>query len=180
MGLEIAAFAAMASAGVQALGAIQQSRAQSAALEFNAQENRRNAALVEEKTAAEEARFRREARFRAGAARVAARGNTGSALDIFEDNAMAEELDALAIRHRGALEARGLRVQAGLDEASASNARRGGIIGAGAALLSGVAQAGDIQSNASAGNRQTYNPATGSRGAPVSHFRRGPSVYWNR
>lgn len=70
----------------------------------------------------------------------------GSPLDVYEQSATSAELDALNIRYGGQLQAQGFEAQRNLDlyseqvaRANATSLRKGGMLAAGAAALSGFA-----------------------------------------
>jgi len=132
----------IASTILSTVGALQQAGAQSAAAKRNAEVAAQNADLAVKQAAADEEKQRREARFRRGGARVAAGGSgllSTDFGDIFEDNAITEELDALIIRNQGQLQSRAFTNEAALERSRASSARTAGFIGAGTSLLSGAA-----------------------------------------
>lgn len=155
----IAAGAAVAGAGVSAMGAIQQGEAQSNAYKaqadannYNATVARNNAISVNQQTSAkEEAQRRQFAQVQGEANAGIAQSNTGflgTNADILKQNAINAELDALNIRYQGQQQAAGLAAQAQLDDfnasqnrVNASNARTAGYMGAGANLLSGIGSA---------------------------------------
>lgn len=129
----------------------QNADAQAAAASYNATVQRQQADQAFSVANAEEERQRRAGRAVLGQQRAAVAeaggGFGGSAFDIMSDSAAAAELDALNIRYQGQLQARGHRAQAGLSDYEAAmsrynarQARIGGYIGAGAALLSGAAR----------------------------------------
>jgi len=151
MGIETLAIASIGSAivgtGVSAIGAINQSAAQSAAqtaqgnqlayqaqvARYNQQIMERNASLAEERGRIAEQNKRLQTGQMIGSQRaaLAAQGadvNTGSPLDIQKDTAQAGEYDAATIRSNAAYEAYGYRLQgwgagsnASLLQAGASN-----------------------------------------------------------
>lgn len=153
-----APYLTVGSAVVSAFGAIasgdqasQNADAQAAAANYNATVQRQQADQALAVANADEERQRRAGRAVLGQQRAAIAesggGFGGSAFDIMSDSATAAELDALNIRYQGQLQSRGFRAQAGLSDYEAamarSNARQariGGYIGAGAALLSGAAR----------------------------------------
>lgn len=88
----------------------------------------------------EEDRVRREARQRTGIMRANIGGSGldgGTADDILSSSIYAGELDALTTRFNYNSQADGLDMQASLYGSAAKDARRGGYIGAAAALLKG-------------------------------------------
>jgi hypothetical protein len=144
----IAAGAAVASTAVSAVGAIQQGKAAQASAKFNADMMSRNAQIARQQAAAEEEKHRRLTYMRQGAARAAygASGVSieGSPLDILEQSAAQEELDALNIRYRGEIGAQSAEGQADLSLMRGESAMSAGYMGAGSSILLGAARAGSI------------------------------------
>ncbi len=140
---------------LQAIGAIQQGRAQSRqaqyqanAAEYNATVARQNAVTAGAQASAAEEQQRRDFRALQGQAIAAAAqsgtGLSGSNADVLAQNSVANELDALTIRYEGQMRARGLQAEADLQSYSAQASRRaakdamkGAYLNAGAAILSG-------------------------------------------
>lgn len=138
-------FIIAASAGVAAIGAIQQGRAAKAASEFNAHVARENAAISREEAALFARQQDRETYLRMGAIR-AAQGKSGGAmegsvLDILGDTAAQSELEKQHILYQGELKARGFQNTATLDTFSGQQAQRSSRYRAGAELLGGAADA---------------------------------------
>lgn len=133
----------IAATALTAVSSIQQGRAASSAAGASAAINEQNARIAKRKAEADEAKFRRGARFRAGLTRanVAASGIgiEGSPLDIIEDQAVSSELDALNIRFQGLIDESRFLSEASLDRFRAKQATIGGFVGAGTALLTGAA-----------------------------------------
>lgn len=143
---------------MQAVGAIQQGRAESAAAqsranaeEYNAIVARQNAQVAGAQASAQEDQQRRKFRALQGEAITAAAqsgaGLDGSNADVLQQNAIANELDALTIRYEGQMKARGLMAQSELDMMNARASRRaakdamiGGYLNAGASILSGASK----------------------------------------
>ena len=128
-----------------AIGGIQQGKAASNAATYNAQIAERNAIIARQQAAADEQRQRRMGVLRLGAAR-AAYGEAGvelegSPLDILEQSAAQEELDALTIRYKGELRGMGAESEAALNRAQAPSLLTQGYMKAGSAVLLGGAQA---------------------------------------
>ena len=117
---------------VSAVGAIKQGSAANRAAKFNAQVASNNIISARLTAAENEKRFRRQTLKRKGAIRAA-----GGSIDLLEDTAMEEELEALSIRHGGELRAGAFGQQAQLDRARGRTARTAGRIGAAATLLKG-------------------------------------------
>lgn len=141
-GVEIATLA-LAAGGVamSAIGSIQQGKQAQAAAKFNADMMNRNAAIARQQAAAEEEKQRRLGYMRQGAARAAYGASgvaiEGSPLDILEQSAAQEELDALNIRYRGAIGAQSAEGQAALSGMRGEAAMQAGYMGAGSAILMG-------------------------------------------
>lgn len=153
---------ALASAGMQAVGAIQQGRTarkqanQAATLtEFQAQVSEQQAAREREIAAASAGDFARAQSATAAQARAAmgasgVRGDTGSPPLAFGDFAAETELQRLRILSGGESTARRLEQQAGFQRFDAAglrvagkNAQRRGLFRAGASLLSGLGTASE-------------------------------------
>lgn len=131
------ALISLASAGIGAVGAIQQGNAQSAqyeaqaqayksqaqAQEYNAAVQRNNAkAAGEQANAAEEAQRRKFAQLQGQAMAAVGQSGTGfdgSNLDVLRQNSVNNELDALNIRYQGQMQAQGLMAQSDLDRMQA-------------------------------------------------------------
>lgn len=146
------------SAGVSAVGALQQGRAQSAqyksaanAAEYNAIVAKQNEEVALGQANVAEEQQRRKFRSMQAEA-IAGMAQTGTALDgsnadVLKQSALANELDALTIRYEGQMKARGLMAQSELDRMSArasrsaaSSAVTGSFLNAGASLLSGASK----------------------------------------
>lgn len=168
------------SAGIGALGAIQQGFAaqQSAKYQSRVAENNAKVAQWQARDATargaqEEARHRLAVAGTIGTQRsaLAAQGTTldaGSPLDILGDTAAFGELDALTIRGNAEREAYGYRVQgsnfqaeSGLLASQGSNAMMQGVVGAGASLLSGATRISDRAAGRFGGGT-SYYPRTGT------------------
>lgn len=150
---------AIGSAAFSAIGAIQQGNAAAAseqsqanAMRYQAETNRQRAVLALQQGNQQEEAKRRENRramgnLRAGLVEngIGLEGGTGA--DLVAESSLNSELDALNIRYNAQLNAQGLQQQAVSDDYSASaamarskNARTAGLIGAGAAVLTGAGQ----------------------------------------
>lgn len=145
-GLEtIATIGSLAGTAFSVVGALNKASAESSAAKTNAEVSRQNAVAASEQAAAEEARQRRIARQVQGAGRAAVGASgvslEGSPLDILEQNAINEELDALNIRYRGQLAARSANIEADQYSLSARTAKTSGYLSAAGKLLSGAASA---------------------------------------
>lgn len=154
--------ASVASAGVGAVGAIQQGNAAAASANYQAKVNQNNAILAERN--AEDARkradvgvedHRRQVAALKGrqTALMAANGldvTSGSPLAILADTAQMGELDAVTIRNNGEREALGyesqgmnFRAESQLNRMNAKSSKQAGMIGAAGAVVSGVGQVAD-------------------------------------
>lgn len=149
----------VASAGIGAVGAVQQGNAAKAAADYNAkvaQNNaviaRQNADLARSEADAEEQTVRRRTAGQLGTAGAAigASGLTseGTPLDVLEETAALGELDALTVRWGGDLKARSFEQQATGYESSAvlermqgRAAQRNAMFSAAGTLLSGFSSA---------------------------------------
>ena len=117
---------------VSAIGAIQQGAAAKSAANFNAEVARNNAIASRQAAASDERRFRRQTLKRQGTLRAG-----GASLDLLEDSAMEEELEALMIRHGGEVQAGGLEASARVEKARGRAAQTAGITTAASTLLLG-------------------------------------------
>lgn len=110
--------------------------------EFNAQSAENNAKMSEYQSREEERRLRVQAKKDIGDARaqIGASGVQleGSPLDVLQKSASDAELDALTLRHAGAVRAQSFRSQAGLERAQGRNARIGSYLSASGNLLRGA------------------------------------------
>lgn len=141
----LATIGSLAGTAFSVVGALSQASAQSAAAKTNAEVARQNAIAATDQAAAEEARQRRIARQVQGAGRAAIGASgvslEGSPLDILEQNAINEELDALNIRYRGQLASRGYGVEANQYSMEARTAKTTGYMSAAGKLLTGASSA---------------------------------------
>lgn len=127
---------------VTAAGQVMAGNGAAAAQGFNARLAEAQAVQTQYQAGAEQAAVQRQLRQRQEAARAGAAGSgidiaSGSALDVFADNAAEMELEAQTRRWQGQMKAQALRAQAAQDRAAASASRIGGYVGAGATLLTG-------------------------------------------
>lgn len=148
MGPEIAIIATVASSAISAVGAIQQGSAQKAAADYNAAVARNNAIAARQQASAEAERQERQMRLRRGAniAKAAASGVAleGSVLDLFEDNAIEEEIDRLSIFYQGEINANNFEANATLDDMRGQAAKQASYFSAAGTLLGGTAKAAGI------------------------------------
>lgn len=146
------AVAAIGGTALEAGGQIYAGNAAGAAADYNAQVARQKAEQTRQAAAEEERRARIQGRKAIGRQRAAfgASGIAlgGSALDVLSETASNAELDALTIRHGGAVKAQGFENEATLDEFKGSVARTQGYLGASATILKSV---GSAASSAGAG-----------------------------
>lgn len=137
--------ATLASAAVSAIGAIQSGNAQAAAATYNARVQEQNAKVAQDQAASVASQKIRENRQRMAAGRGAVMQNgfelTGTPLDILDQADVQGNLDYLTAIYDGKVAATGYQNNATLYKMEAKNARRAGMIGAGTAMLSGVADA---------------------------------------
>lgn len=148
-----------ASTAVGAIGQMQAASAQAQAARMQATINRRNAEFADQRAQdalrrgqEEEQRVRREGAQQRSDQRVqmAAAGldlGFGSPLDVLVDTTTGIEMDSLRVRRNAALEAEdfdrqsfNFRAQAGLDDSSARNARRGGRLAALGTAIGGASK----------------------------------------
>lgn len=148
MGPEIAAIAALASAGISAVGAVAQGNSAKAMADYNAQVSENDAAAARAAANYEEGRLReRSARLlSAQRAAIAASGIDleGSPLAVMEETALEAEMDALAIRQQGSVAAARSMSQAALSRMEGKAAKTASYFQAGASLLNGASAYGRI------------------------------------
>jgi len=156
----------IASAGIGAVGAMQQADAQRQSAEFNAKVAENNAKVAQQKAISasqageqQAAIKEQETRSKVGAM-LAAQGasgvdvNTGSAAKVRVGESQLGHMDAMTIRSNAAKTAYGYQTeetnfqnQASVDKATASNAPIAGAISAGGALLGGLGSASSSWAN---------------------------------
>lgn len=140
---ELTTALAIAGTVASAAGSIYQGQQQAAASEFNASVARQNAQISQQRADAEADRHRRQIARLMGAQSTAfaASGVTGagSPVEVLADTAAEGALDERLIRYGGALDARAFETEARMEEFQARQARIGGFVGAGTALLTGGA-----------------------------------------
>lgn len=107
------------------------------AANYNANILNQQAAQVANNASAEEAKLRREQRQEIGRqiATAAGSGASGSIVDVIRQNIENQEMDALTLRYRGAIEGASLKAQAKMTKYEGKQALYGGIAGAGSKLL---------------------------------------------
>jgi hypothetical protein len=139
----LAAIATMASAGLSAMGAIQQGKAQQAALNFEAEQHKRQAA--EERAASQrEAIEKRHEGALAMSRQLAIAGASGagvvnpSILDIYGETAQAGEYNAQTALYGGESRARGQLDQAAAAKFKGKAARQGSMLDAAGSILGGI------------------------------------------
>jgi len=132
-----------AGTAVSAVSAIQAGRSQEKMAEYNAAVSERDALAARQKAGFDEAAHRRRTRKFLGKQRAlyGKSGVTfeGSPLLVMEETAAEAELDALAIRYGGEIEAGRHLSLAELERARGKQAKRAGYLGAGTSLLTGGA-----------------------------------------
>lgn len=128
------AYAGLVMAAVAAVGSIAQAQSASKAAKYNESVARGNAIAARDAAQEEARRSRRLSMKRMGTLRA-----NGASLDLLEDSAMQEELQALTIEHQGEIEAAGYSASANLNRARARNESTAGYFGAATTLLQGSA-----------------------------------------
>lgn len=166
MALQFAPMLMGISAAFQGISAMKNANAQSRASQIEAQRAEQNAELVLQQTREDERVFRVSARKQLGEMRanVGASGLqfSGSIADVIGESAAAMELDALKLRHSGALKAYGLRTDAALLRGRAAGYAESGPMSAAGYLLGG---ASDIAKNYGGSSSKTdYSYDSGSSG----------------
>ncbi len=141
----IGSIASVGGAVLGAVGAVQQGNAKAAAARYNAQVKQQQAAQVMDQASVRASNESVKTRQRVAAARAGSIQNgfenSGSVVDILSTVEQQGTLEGLTAMYEGGVRAQALRSGAALDEASASNARTAGYIGAGTSILSGVSRA---------------------------------------
>lgn len=151
--------------GFQVISAVAQGQSQASMAEYNAKVAEAQAAQVREAAAFEERRSRDSARRFLSTQRAlyGASGVTveeGSPLLVMADTAAESELDALAIRYSGSVEAARAQSQAALDRMSAQTYRQAGYLDAGASLLTGASTLSRYRLPSSSPKRATGGAGT--------------------
>mgnify|MGYP000874971371 CR=1 FL=1 len=154
--MELAAIASLASGAIGAVGAIQSANASAAAAEYNARVQERNMIIADQNrkqsidTAEIAAGDKRRENRRVLASMRAAYGTSGldmagSPLDVLEDTALEQELDASRISYEGRVRGRegaiqmlGLQEGANLSRMEGDAAKTAGYIGAAGSLVGGI------------------------------------------
>ena len=131
---------------LSAFGQYQAGEAYEATGDYNARVLEQYAVAARQSAAFEEARQRREARRlkaaqRAGYAKAGVVITEGSPLTVLTETAAEAELDALAIRYAGEVQARGYEAEAAISRWEGKQQKRAARLGVGRTILSGV---GDI------------------------------------
>lgn len=145
MGVDPVTIAMLAGTAMQAFGAVKGGNDQAKAANYEAGIDDENAHLALLDGAHDEASIRRQERAASGEM-IAAQGasgvqiGTGSALEALRENAYTAEYDALSARYTAATKAHGYSLDAQRQRAAARQAKTGGLLRAGAALLQGVSQ----------------------------------------
>ncbi len=118
----------MAGDAISAYGSFEQGKQDKAAAEYNARNSEQEAVYAVQKAASDERQQRVVSKKFLGDIRssIGASGITteGTALDVLEESAGNAELDALMIRHEGAVRAVGLRNQATYQRVAGENAQK--------------------------------------------------------
>ena len=129
---------------LSAVGQYRAGQAQKKATEYNAQVAERQATAATQKAAYEE-EMRREKGRKLSASQRAAAGATGITMesfsDVFAQTALDTELDALAIRYGGDIESSRYKSEATGQRFAGTQAKKAGILSAGATLLTGAGKA---------------------------------------
>jgi hypothetical protein len=140
---------------ISAASAIQQGQAAKNAANYNAQMEERNAQISRQNAAIEEEKQRRQGDLRLGSMRAGYGASgvaiEGSPLDILEQSAAQEELDALTIRYRGELGAYSSEQEATLSRYRGATAERSGYMQAGSSILMGAARGASMMKDLKGG-----------------------------
>ena len=144
----VAAIMSAAAAAAGGIAAYQGAKATEASAQFDADLQAQNARIARQEAGEAEDLQRRRARVALSSQRsmAAERGlslASSSAWDLYRQSAVDAEADALAIRRKGEMQARGLEMQAAGSRFASKEAGKAARIGAGASALSvGGAAAG--------------------------------------
>lgn len=139
----LAMVASLAGTGLQVMGSLQQGRAQQAALNFEAEQHKRQAAEERAASQRDALEKRRESQL-AQSRQIAVAGASGagvvnpSILDIYGETAQEGEYNAQAALYGGESRARGQLDQAAANRFKAKAAYKGSILEAGGQLFSGI------------------------------------------
>jgi hypothetical protein len=124
---------------LQAGGKVASGIGENNAAKYNANILNMQAGQVAANAGMEEAKLRREQRQEIGRQVATAAGSgltqSGSIVDVMRQNIENQEMDALTLRYRGAIEGAGLKAQAKMTKYEGKQALYGGIAGAGSKLL---------------------------------------------
>jgi len=130
--------------GMQVLGQVEQAKAEAKGNRAQARVLRFNAQVVEDEAVETARRHRRMSVKREGenVAIIGASGLAmeGSSIDVLVDNAVEEELQALTIEHKGAMEAKSLRMQAGMLDDLAGDIEKASAINVAGSFAAGWAK----------------------------------------
>jgi hypothetical protein len=142
----VAQVASIAGAGISAIGALSNSRANADAATYNSEIAARNSASVMEQAQQEAILQSRDAQRQIGAEQAAfgaggAVSNDGSALSVLANSASNAEYSRQQILYRARIQAAGYADEAALDTARAGAAASQGPISAASTLIGGVARA---------------------------------------
>jgi hypothetical protein len=136
---------AMLSLGASALsgyGAIQSGKAENAASQYNATVNDMQARQSGEQAALKASEIARRSRQTQASGRASALANgfeqSGSVVDVLNQAARGDELDALTAIYDGSVQSTGLRNEAALNRSRGKSAKTAGYMSAASSLLSGA------------------------------------------
>ncbi|SOD41313.1 virion core protein, T7 gp14 family [Nitrosovibrio sp. Nv4] len=146
MGLiAVGVVAALAGAGMSAMGAMSQAKAQKDVALYNAQIAQRNATISRQQASRDAAAHNRNARRQIGAMRAAYGASgiamEGSPLDVLASSAAEAKLDEMNIKYKGELKAIGFQDEATLERFSGENAMKQGRMEAASAIIGGIGSA---------------------------------------
>jgi len=123
-------------------GSIQAGKAENAASQYNATVNEIQARQAGEQAALKASEIARRSRQTQAAGRASALANgfeqSGSVVDVLNQAARGDELDALTAVYDGSVAAAGLKSEAALNRARGRSAKRAGYMGAASSLLAGA------------------------------------------
>lgn len=159
---------ALAATAVQTAGQIGQARSQSAAADFNQQQQQKNAQIALQQGVEDERMFRVQSYKQFGAEKAAygASGvdsNSGSAADVLRSSAFEMERDAQKVKYGAQLKAQGYQTQAQLYGMESSSDSTGGYLSAAGTLLKGGAVAA-YNAGGGGGGGSGYGAAFGGYG----------------
>ena len=144
-------YLAAAATVVSTVGAISSAKAQSDAMNYNADLARKNATIADQQSAEAMRRNEQDTYRKLGALRAgygaSGVGTDGSPMDVLADSYTNAALDAENTKYQYKLKSIGYQNDANLDSANADNAMKSGYVNAASRALLGAAQTGQAYNN---------------------------------